>query len=52
MNDKTPEPHWNDIEGIILNDLKKGRIDRYHKHLCYQAKNILLQWYTVINQNT
>lgn len=35
MNDKTPEPHWNDIEGIILNDLKKGRIDRYHKpYIC------------------
>lgn len=31
INDKTPGPHWNDIEGIIRSDLKKGRIDRYHK---------------------
>lgn len=39
INDKTPEPHWNDIEGIFLKDFKKGRIDRYHKPLCcYQDK--------------
>lgn len=54
INDKTPEPHWNDIEGIFLKDFKKGRIDRYHKPLCcYQdKKKILLQVYTVTYQNT